>query len=126
MIIRNLSETKQTKSALAEKLGISRGMLYYQHKRPEADEILKKDIEYVLKVHQSYGHKRIAMELGINKKRALRIMKKFHLMPLKRRGKRLVKPDDINKPATQFKNEIEHLCPIKINIVWVGDRKSVV
>lgn len=121
MNITNQKETKQTKTSVAVKLGISRGMLYYHHKRPLADEVLKKDIENVLRVHQSYGHKRIAMELEINKKRILRVMKKFHLMPSKRRGKKPVKKDDLNKPVTEFNNEIEKVCPIKANSVWVGD-----
>ena len=117
----NILETKQTKTTLAKKLGISRGMLYYQHRRPLSDEALRVDIEAVMNVHKSYGHKRIALELSLNKKRILRVMKKFHLMPLKRRGKKPVKPDDMNKPGAQFKNEIERICPLRADIIWVGD-----
>lgn len=61
-------ETKQTKTALAKKLGISRGMLYYKHKKPVEDERLKVENEKVLVCHPAYGHKRIAMELDLNKK----------------------------------------------------------
>lgn len=113
-------ETKQTKTQLAQKLCVSRGMLYYQHKQPVIDESLKMEIEKVLAHHPAYGH-RIALELSLNKKRVLRVMKKFHLMPRKRRGKGFVKPDDFGKPETQFKNEIETFCPIRPNVVWVGD-----
>lgn len=42
-------------------------------------------------------------------------------MPVKRRGKGFIKKNDLGKPATQFKNEIEKFCPIKPNVVWVGD-----
>lgn len=114
-------ETKQTKTALAKKLGVSRGMLYYQHKKPVEDGKLKIEIEKVLVHHPAYGHKRIALELSLNKKRILRVMKKFHLMPRKRRGKGFVKPDDLGKPEAQFKNEIEGLCAIRPNVIWVGD-----
>lgn len=114
-------EVGQTKTQLAKKLGISRGMLYYQHKQPVIDENLKIEIEKVLIHHPAYGHKRIALELSLNKKRTRRVMKKYHLIPLKRRNKKFVKPDDLGKVATQFKNEIEGLCPIKPNVVWVGD-----
>lgn len=115
------TETKQTKTALAAKLGISRGMLYYQHKQPIIDESLKIEIKKVLVHHPAYGHRRIALELNLNKKRIRRVMRKFHLMPRKRRGKGFVKPDDLGKTETRFKNEIETFCPIRPNVVWVGD-----
>lgn len=112
---------RQTKTSLAKKLGVSRGMLYYQPKRELIDEALKKMVEKVLEDHQSYGHKRIAMELKLNKKRIRRIMKKFHLMPARRRKQDFTKPDDLGKPETKYLNLIETFCPIRPNIVWVGD-----
>lgn len=115
------SQITMTKTALAKKLGVSRGMLYYEHKRPIADEALKEDILRVMEAHPSYGHKRIAMELKINKKRVRRVMKKFHLMPKKRRRKDFVKPDDLGKPEAKYINLIENFCPIRPNVVWVGD-----
>lgn len=118
---KNNKAVKETKSSLAKKMGISRGMLYYQHKKPRSDEMIKEKIVEVMKNNKSYGHKRIAMELKLNKKRILRIMKKFHLKPLKRRSTKFVKPDDIGKPTTRFRNEIEKFCPIRPNVVWVGD-----
>lgn len=114
-------EIKQTKSSLAKKLGISRGMLYYQHKRPVVDEMIKEKVAVVMKDNKSYGHKRIALALKLNKKRILRVMKIFHLKPAKRRKTKFVKPDDIGKPMAQFTNKIETFCPIRPNIVWVGD-----
>jgi putative transposase len=115
------TDTKQTKSSLAKKMGISRGMLYYQHKRPLVDKEIKRKIEEVMQTHKAYGHKRIALELKLNKKRILRIMRKFHLKPVKRRNVKFVKPDDSGKPETPFKNVIETFCPTRSNIVWVGD-----
>lgn len=114
-------QVRSTKTSLAKKLGVSRGMLYYQHKKPLADEALKKDIEEVMKDNPSYGHKRIALELKLNKKRVLRVMKKFHLMPKRRRKQGFVKPADLGKPETKYLNLIENFCPIRPNIVWVGD-----
>ena len=115
------SQVRQTKTNLAKKMGVSRGMLYYKHKIPAGDKVLKEQIEKVLKDNPGYGHKRIALALKLNKKRILRVMKKFHLMPTKRRSKRFVKPDDLNKPEAKYINEIEKFCPIKPNIVWAGD-----
>lgn len=114
-------EVKQTKTALAKKLEISRGMLYYRHKKPVEDEKIKDEIIKVLDSHPAYGHKRIALELKLNRKRIRRVMKKFHLMPKKRRRNNFVKPDDLNKPAAEYINKIEKFCPIRANIVWVGD-----
>lgn len=114
-------DIRQTKTALAKKLGVSRGMLYYQHKIPLLDEELKEDILGVMKDHPSYGHKRIAMELKVNKKRVRRVMKKFHLMPKRRRKQGFTKVDDLGKPETKYLNLIENFCPIRPNIVWVGD-----
>lgn len=117
-----LNQTKNiSKSKLALKLGISRGMLYYQHKRELTDKHLKEEIVKVLEKHKSYGHRSIALELGLNKKRILRIMQKYHLKPQKRRSKKPVKKDDLGKPISIFKNKIESFCPIKPNIVWVSD-----
>src|SRR3989337_922952 len=100
------SKASNTKTALAKKLGVSRGMLYYQHRMRMTDEALKTNIEVVMDQNESYGHKRIALELKLNKKRILRVMKKFHLMPKRRRSSKFVKPDDLGKPETQYKNLI--------------------
>lgn len=121
MAQKDKEEIKQTKTALAKKLGVSRGMLYYQHKIPLLDEELKEDILAVMKNHPSYGHKRIAMELKVNKKRVRRVMKKFHLMPKRRRKQGFTKVDDLGKPESRYTNLIENFCPIRPNIVWVGD-----
>ena len=79
---------KENKTRLAKKLGISRGMLYYQHKRGIIDEEIKKKILEVLQTHKAYGHKRVAPELKLNKKRILRVMKKFGIKPYRRRSKK--------------------------------------
>jgi len=110
-----------TKTEIAKKLGISRGMLYYQHKRPLLDEEIRHQIEAVMTEHKSYGHKRIAPELKMNKKRILRIMKKFHLKPYRPHGKKPRKKDDEGKAAEEEINIYTLLCPICPNIVWVSD-----
>lgn len=110
-----------TKTHLARKLGVSRSSLYYQHKRPAIDEEVKRQIESVLTNHPSYGHKRIALELKLNKKRILRVMKKFGIKPYRRRVKRPRKTADEDKPAVTFPNVYKLLCPIRPFIVWVSD-----
>ena len=110
-----------TKTQLARDLGISRSMLYYQPKQPKIDEAVKEEIKAVLKDNHSYGHKRIALALEYNKKRILRVMKKFGLKPYKRRIMRLRKKADEGKPSAPFLNLIENICPIKPNEIWVSD-----
>lgn len=117
----NNPENKLTKKELAESLGVSRSSLYYTRKRPKIDAFIKYQIESVMSKHRSYGHKRIAMELKYNKKRILRVMKKFNLKPYRRRTIKPVKPDDLGKPQSQYQNLIKDFCPIRPNVVWVSD-----
>lgn len=112
---------KITKTALAVSLGVSRQSLYYKPCRPAKDLLIKNQIKEVLKEHPSYGHKRVALELKINKKKVLRVMKKFNLKPYKRRIKKPNKPDDLGRLPTIYQNEIKNICPIKPNIIWVAD-----
>ena len=113
---------KITKTQIAKELGISRQSLYYVKKRPDLDEEIKRQIEAVLTEHKAYGHKRIALELKLNKKRILRIMKKFGIKPYRRRGKKLNKKDDLGKAGEKDTvNVYKLLCPIAPNIVWVSD-----
>jgi len=114
-------EEKMTKVKLAKEMGVSRQTIYYKHKQPQKDILTKEKIEKVLKDHPSYGHKRIAMELKINKKRVLRVMKIFNIKPYKRRIKHPIKQEDLRKAPAVYQNEIKHLCPIKPNVVWAGD-----
>lgn len=113
---------KITKTGVAKKLGISRGMLYYQHKRPLIDEEVRRQIEAVLTEHKAYGHKRIAPELKLNKKRILRVMKKFNLKPYRLHGKKPDKKGDMGKAAEKDTvNVYKLLCPIAPDSVWVSD-----
>lgn len=65
-------------------IGYSRTHHYYQHKQPAKDWQTKQLIETALRDHPSYVHKRLAIHLKINKKRALRVMKLFGIKPYRR------------------------------------------
>lgn len=67
-----------------ELIGISRTHQYYQPKQPAKDWYTKQLIEAALRDHPSYGHKRLAQHLKINKKRVLRVMKMFGIKPYRR------------------------------------------
>ncbi len=112
---------RESKTELAKKLGIARSSLYYKRTLDAVDEELRKQILVILGIHPAYGHKRIAYEFPLNKKRVLRVMKKFGIKPYRRRVKRLRKKEDEGKEATRWKNEVINLCPIRPNIVWASD-----
>lgn len=113
--------SKQSKKALARKLGISRSSLYYASKLKGRDAALKEQILAVLSEHPSYGHRRIALHLKRNKKCILRIMKKFCIKPYRRRARRLSKPDDLGKNPLAIANFAKTLCPLQRNILWASD-----
>jgi len=114
-------QNKLTKTELAKSLGISRSSLYYRPQGPVRDLIVKRKILAVLATYPSYGHRRIAIELGFNKKRIRRIMKKFNIKPYRRRPKRPVKKDDLGQPAVIYQNVIKNLVVAKPNLVWASD-----
>lgn len=120
-MITNDIHKKSTKTEIAKSMGISRGSLYYKPKKPDQDQETKKLIEAVMNKHKSYGHKRIAIELSMNKKKILRVMKKFNLKPYRRRTKKPFKPEDINKPPVIHENLIKNITADKLNLIWVAD-----
>jgi len=120
-MITNDIKKKSTKTEIAKSLAVSRGSLYYKPKKPQKDLETKKLIEAVMAKHKSYGHKRIALELRMNKKKIRRVMKKFDLKPYRRRIKKPVKPDDINKPSVVYENLIKDITATKPNLIWVAD-----
>lgn len=112
---------RESKTQLAKKLGISRSSLYCKAKRETLDEEIKKKINDVLSKNKSYGHKRIALALKLNKKSILRVMKKYEIKPYRRRAASLRKKDDEGKAVAKWKNKIMNFCPIKPNVVWASD-----
>lgn len=104
---------------IAKKLHLPRSTFYYKPKQPAKDWQLKNQIEKALHDHPSYGHKRLAIELHVNKKRARRVMKLFGIKPYRRRGKRYHKPKEL---GIVHQNLIQNMAlPTKPNIIWVSD-----
>ena len=95
-------------------------MLYYKHRRPQADEALRVQIEVVLLKHPGYGYRRVADELKINWKRAHRVMKLYGLRPA-RRCKTPRKQLDENRPEQSFPDITRKICPIAPDELWVSD-----
>lgn len=74
---------------------MSRSTLYYRPKKPDKDWVLKVRIEEVLRVHPSYGSRRIALHLNLNRKRVKRVMNLFGIKAYRRRGLKYKKTKNI-------------------------------
>lgn len=114
-------EFKASKRTLAKKLGVSRSSLYYQSKLKIRDQCLREQILAALSEHPSYGHKRLSIHLGRNKKCILRVMKKFGIKPYRRRGRRPRKPGDLGKNPLDIVNWAKALCPLQRSTLWASD-----
>lgn len=114
--MREKSETSKT--LRAREIGVSRGSLYYKPKIPDRDWRVKCQIETVLRDNPSYGHRRIAWELKLNKKRIRRVMKKFGIKPYRRRGRKHKKTKNIK---VVYPNLLLLEYPSYPNQIWVTD-----
>ena len=105
--------------ALAKDLGVSVSSLYYEKKLPQKDNILKIRIEEAFRYHPSYGHRRLAIHLKINRKRIRRVMKLFDLHPYRRRGKTPKKSSRIKRSA--YPNLIRDIALQYPGHIWAAD-----
>lgn len=106
----------------AEALGISRKNIYRERKQPVQDHALKQQIEAVHRQHPAYGHRRVAIELGINHKRAQRVMAKFNLRPPRRRVKRY---STISTLHHSYVNLLTDLTVTHPHQVWCSDLSRI-
>jgi len=109
----------ENKLQVLEYLNIARSSFYYHSTLDQKDIILKEKIEKVLEMNPSYGHKRIAMELTMNKKRILRVMKKYDIKP-RRSRKKPSKSKEMQKYEA-FPNLLVSLFPLYQNHIWITD-----
>jgi putative transposase len=104
---------------LHEIFEVSRSSLYYKSKKHEEDFEVKEEIEKVWNDHPSYGHKRLALELKLNKKRILRVMKKFSIKPYRRHRNPFKR--SIVSVYDQYPNLLKTTLLVKIHQIWVTD-----
>lgn len=107
-----------TKVLRARELGVSRGTLYYREKKPDKDWELKCRIEEVLRVHPSYGSRRIAIHLRLNRKRVKRVMNLYGIKAYRRRGRKWKKTKHIK---VQYPNLLMTTYPAYEGHIWVSD-----
>jgi transposase InsO family protein len=110
--------TKENKSQLTDCFNISTRSLYYKPKQEAKDWKTKQMIEGALRTHSSYGHKRLAQYLKINKKRVLRVMKKYGIKPYRR----TVRPQKRSKnKGSIISNLLLTETPMYPNHIWATD-----
>jgi putative transposase len=116
-----MAKKKVTKTQIAIDLGVSRQSLYYIPKQQVKDEKLRDQVLQVLQRHPSYGYRRLALALGVNKKQVQRVKQKFKIQPYKRRV-RLRKRLDLRRVPMPYRNLLaEHGMPKKPNTMYATD-----
>lgn len=100
--------------------GLSRTSGYYHPKKEEKSFILRDQILRVWESHPSYGHRRLALALGVGKKRVQRVMQTFTIHPYKRKCRWRKRRDERRVPAL-FQNHIRDQCPCVPNKTWASD-----
>jgi len=106
------------KTILARSLGVSRSSLYYVSKKDKKDWISKSKIEGVLRKHPSYGSRRIAQALLLNRKGVKRVMQKFGVKPYRRRGRKWRKKKPI---SVIYPNLLFGTIPAFEHHIWAAD-----
>lgn len=108
----------ESKSELARQLGVSRQSLYYVSRKEAQDWSLKARIEETLREHPSYGSRRLALHLKLNRKRLQRIMRRFGIKPYRRHGRKW-----LAKKPTQviYANLLMATQPCYPNHIWAAD-----
>jgi putative transposase len=114
-----IGHLKKGKIAFAKELGVSVSSLYYKKKLPNKDHTLKIRIEEAWRYHPSYGHRRLATHLKINKKRIRRVMKLFDLHPYRRRGKKPRKTTKIS--GIWYANLVKDTMAQYEGHIWAAD-----
>ncbi len=113
-----MADTSLSKSAQARSLGVARSTLYYAKKKTATDWGLKCQIEEVLRGCPSYGFRRVALHLKLNKKPVQRVMRLFGIKAYRRRGRKWRKS---KKQAIEYPNLLMHTLPSYPHHVWVAD-----
>lgn len=109
----------ENKTKALEYLNIPRSTFYYTRLLDSKDVALQKKIETVLSKHPSYGHRRISIELRINKKKIIRVMKKFGIKPFRNRRKPW--KHSANGKFEASPNLLISLFPLYKNHIWITD-----
>lgn len=107
---------------MAKAMGVSRASLYYRPRQPDKDWAMKVRIEEVLRAHPSYGSRRIADELRLERRKVRRVMRLFGIKPYRRHGKKYRR----SKAKRTFPNFLLATAPAYPNHTWATDFTEIV
>jgi len=108
----------ESKTELARQLGVSRQSLYYTPRKEAQDWQLKVEVEETLREHQSYGSRRLALHLKLNRKRIQRVMRRFGIKPYRRHGKKYLVTKRV---PVIYANLLMTTVPAYPNHIWAAD-----
>jgi transposase InsO family protein len=113
-----ISSSDTPKALRAREFGVYRGAFYYKQKKPDQDWKLKCQIEEVLREHPSYGSRRCAIHLRMNRKKVKRVMNLFGIKAYRRRGLKWKKTKNIK---VVYPNILMTNYPVYPNHIWTAD-----
>jgi len=113
-----MNDSNIPKVLRARGLGISRRSIYYKPTKPDKDWQLKCQIEEVLREYPSYGSRRLAIHLHLNRKRVKRVMNLFSIKAYRRRGRKWKKTKNIK---VVYPNILMTTYPVYPNHIWTAD-----
>ena len=113
-----MSESDTPKVLRAKGLGISRRSLYYKPTKPNKDWQFKCQIEEVLRKCPSYGSRRLAIHMNMNRKKVKRVMNIFGIKAYRRRGRKYKKTKNIK---VIYPNLLMTTYPTHPNHIWTAD-----
>lgn len=102
---------------MARAMGVSRASLYYAAKQPAKDWALKARIEEKLRERPSYGSRRLAQALEMDRKRVRRVMRMFGIKPYRRHGKKY----RTRTVKRTYPNLLLEVMPSYPNHIWATD-----
>jgi len=95
--------------------------IHYQSKKEVKDLIVKKQIEDTFEDHPAYGHRRLALELKMNKKKVRRIMRKYGLKPPRLWYQKKYLTEQNKNYLYEFNNLVKDMIKPNINQIWASD-----
>lgn len=113
-----MKDGNTSKTLLSRELCVSRRSLYYHQRKPDKDWRLKCRIEEVLRIHPSYGSRRLALHLKMNRKPVKRVMNLFGIKAYRRRGRKWKKTTNIK---VIYPNLLMTTYPLYENHIWCAD-----
>lgn len=102
-------------------IGVSSKNIYKTNKKEIKDLKVKEEISKTFEKHPAYGHRRLSIELSMNKKKIRRIMKKYNLVPPRLWYKRKYLTQANLAYKNEFSNLIKDIKNPGVDEIWSSD-----